>query len=515
MLSQVRGVLRGPLAWLVVVLLILAFALWGVPELRQLTQTSAISVGGENYSAQFVQSEFNRLVNRRRQESGGQFTQADALASGLPDQVVSSIATSGALKKLAESMNLAVPRELVRDFLQENENFQNPATGQFDQAVLQSILVNNGLAASEFERRIAEDLMRSQLVDALTAAGPAPMPMIDAILMRETERRRISYLIVTDEMAGKAAEPTPGDLQAYYEQNPGAFTAPEYRTFQVLELRAEDFREGLETPEEELQRLYEINKPRLYDIPETRTIYQLTYDSETEAQAAVAALRQGKSFEEVAAERGLSLEQVTFADAKKSDILNPAVAEAAFNPGLAEGDVADPVQSLFGWSVVQVASIKAPETKTFEDVRDELEADYLENDTRRALLNAIDEIEEERDTGAPLESAAESAGVAVRTIGPVDRAGLNPDGESLAGFSPEALAEAFRLEEGEETEALDLPSRDGYYFVALREITPPQLKAYDDVRDAVERRWREEERNTRISATVRSVREAVEAGASL
>lgn len=515
MLNQVRGALKGVVAWIFVVALILAFALWGVPSLQQFTSSSAVSVGGESYTAQFVQNEFNRIVNQRRRESGGQFTAEDAIASGLPDQVVSSIATSGALKQLSESMRLAVPREMVRDFLQNNENFQNRATGQFDQTVLQSILQQNGLTASQFEQRIAEDLMRSQLVNALSAAGPAPAPVTEAILLRETERRSISYLIVTDEMAGKAVEPTPNDLQTYYDENPAAFTAPEYRTFHVLELRYDDFREGLEAPEEELRRLYEINKPRLYDVPETRTIYQITFDTETDAQAAVAALRQGKPFENVASERGLTLEAVTFSDAQKTDILDPAVGDAAFQGDLSEGDVTEPVQSLFGWTVVQVAGINAPETKEYEEVRDELESDFLANDTRRALLDAIDTIEEERDTGATLEAAVEAAGLQVTNIGPVDRTGLDPQGNSVSGVSVEALEEAQRLEEGEETEALELPARDGYYFVAMREITPPALKSFDDVRDEAERLWRARERNDRISDTIRGIREAVESGQTL
>ncbi len=515
MLSQVRGVLKGAVAWVFVILLILGFALFGVPNINEFSSSAAIDVGGEKYSAQFVQGEFNRIVNQRRQESGGQFTQEQAIASGLPEQVVSSIATSGALKKLSEQMNLSVPRELVREFLQNNENFQNPATGQFDQTVLQSILQRNGITAAEFERRIAEDLMRNQLVNALSGSGPAPVPFSEAILLRETERRSVSYLIVTDEMSGKAAEPTPTDLQTFYDENPAAFTSPEYRTFQILEIRADDFREGLQVPEEELQRLYELNKPRLYDVPETRTIYQITFDTETDAQAAVASLRQGKPFENIATERGLTLSSVTFEDAQKSQILDPAVAEAAFQGDLEEGSITEPVQSLFGWTVVQIAGISPPETKEFAEVRDELEADFLANDTRREVLNTIDSIEEERDTGATLEMAVEVIDREVRTAGPVERSGLTPEGIGATGITTEQLVEAFRLEEGEETEALELPTQDGYFFVSLREITPPTLKPFDEVRDEVVTLWRNQESANRVADTITNIRETVEAGATL
>jgi len=515
MLNLVRDKLKGAVAWIFVILLIGAFALFGVPEVSQLTGNAAVSVGKESYSAQYIQTEYNRAMDRRRRESGSQFTQVDAIASGLPDQVISSIISTGAMKQLGESMRLSIPREMVSAYLRENESFQNRATGQFDETVLRSILQLNGITATEFERRIAQDLMRNELLNALSAGGPAPAPLSEAILLRNTERRRISYLIVTAEMAGIAAEPTPDDLQSYYEQHPAAFTAPEYRTYHLLELRADDFREGQSVPEEEIRRLYDINKARVYDVPETRTVYQITLDSQADAQAIVASLRQGVPFENIATERGRTLEAVTFSDIQKSQMLDPAVAEAAFQAGLGEGSIIDPVQSLFGWTVVQIANVNAPQTKLYEEVRDELEAEFLANDTRRAMLNAIDQIEEERDIGAALEVAADVAGLKVETIGPTDQFGLTPGGEAAQNISDYALAEAFRLEEGEESEALEFEETDGYYLVSLQEITEPALKPYDVVRDDVDRLWREQERTTRIANTVSNIREAVKNGASL
>ncbi len=515
MLTQVRNALKGVVAWIVVVLLILAFAMFGVPEMRQFADNSALTVGGEKFSAQYIQSEFSRSVQAQRTQSGGAYTRDDAIASGLPDQVINSIATTSALSQFASDLGLALPREILRDYLQQNENFQNPATGQFDRLVLESILSRNGITAGEFERRIEEDLMRTQVFGALAASGPAPDVLVAAFLLRETENRRIAYLTVTDNMAGIAAEPTPDDLQTYYQSNQEAFTAPEYRTFDLLILRHEDFRDDLATPEEDLRQIYEANKPRLYDKPETRTLYQTTFDTETEAQAAVAALRQGKPFENIASERGLSLEAVTFTDAQKRDILDPAVAEAAFVDGLEEGAVLDPVESLFGWSIIQIAGITAPETITYEEVREEIKSTYLEQDTRRRLQDAIDEIEEERDTGADLAIAAESIGKSIVTVGPIDRFSFAPGGAIIDKVPGEALIEAFQLDEGDESEAATLATSDGYFFVSMNEITPPTLEPFDYVRDEVEQRWRKEEREQRISGTVRGIRDAVTAGQSL
>lgn len=515
MLSQVRGALKGAVAWVVIILLVAAFALWGVPQTSQLFSSSAVTVGGESFSQRVVSREFDQTFQRAARESGGGLTREAAVASGMPGQVVDRLITQSALDQYTQKMNLALPREAIRDYLQTNENFQNPATGQFDPTTLESILLSNGLTAKQFETIMREDLSRAQLIEALVSETAAPANFVDAMILRETERRRIAYLTVTEDMAGQSAEPTPEDLQTYYTNNEPLFTAPEYRTFDLLVLRSEDFREGLEAPEEEMRRLYEAGRDRLYSTPEKRTVYQITYDTEAQAAAAVADLEQDKSFEDLAEARGLSLDAVTFADATQNQIVDPAVGEAAFADDVAEGGVVGPVRSLFGWTVAQVAEITPGEDRTFEDVRPELEASYLDNDVRRRLQDAIDVIEEERDTGAELAEAAEAAGLSVETYGPVDRVSFAPGGAIIDKVPGEALSEAFQLDEGEQSEALRLANEDGYFFVSLREITPPALKPYEYVEEEVEDSWRAEERRKRIEKTVSEIRQAVESGESL
>lgn len=515
MLQQVRSGLKGAVAWFVIVLLILAFALWGVPSLQEFTRSDAVKVGDQGFSAQYVQNEFNRAVQIRRLESDGAFTREDALASGFQNDVIASITATAALDQYADRIGLATPREAVRDYLQSSDNFKNPATGEFDRMTLLRILQNYNMSVSEFEGRIADELQRQRFVDSLVTQAPAPRALADLLLLRERERRRINTLLVTEEMAGKPAEPTPDDLQTYYENNPSAFTAPEYRTFDMLVLRNEDFRDADGVAEEELQRVYELNRERLYEKPERRTLYQVTFDTEAQAQAAAAALRQGTPFEEIAAGKGFDLDDVTFADAEKRDILDPAVADAAFAADLEESAIIDPVRSLFGWTVAQVAAITPPETTPFEEAREEIENQLLDQGTRRALLDAVDEIEIARDTGASLAAAAEEAGFEVETVGPVDRFSFAPGGAIVDGVPGAPLAEAFLLEEDQQSEALELGDGEGYFFVALQNVREPALIAFEDVRDEVVARWRKEEKDRRIATAVREIRTAIEDGASL
>lgn len=514
MLKQVRGSLKKVAAWFVIALLVLAFGLWGVPELRTFTQRPPLRVGKTAFSSQAILAEYNRQMTARRNEAGGDFDREDAIAQGLGDDVVSSLVTRSLLDQEAERMGLVIPRELVRDYLHKDERFQNPATGKFDEFVLQSILANNQLSPRQFEELIRQELLREQLVGSIVMGPPAPKEITDALILREIERRRVGYLTITDDMAGVAAEPTPDALAAYYEENKAAFMAPEYRTFSTVTLKSTDFASKDETPEEELRKVYEANKARLYDSPERRTRHQLTFETEPEAQAAAAALKQGKPFENVATEKGFTLDQVTFDDTK-SDVLDPAVADAVFAPDLQDGAVIGPVKGIFGWAVIQLAGITPPSTKTFEEVRDEIAAQYTDEDVKKRLFEAIEHIEEARDTGSSLASAAEAAGYKVVEYGPVDATSLAPGGGIIPDLSPEMLEEAFRLQEGDESDAIELSSGDGYFFVQVNAVTPPAARAFEAVSDEVESRWRRDERKARIEASVKQVTDSVAAGKTL
>ena len=515
MLKQVRKSLKSVVFLFFGTLIVLSFAAWQVPELRSFSPNAALRVGDASFSARDVQAEVQRELTNRRLQSGEVVTLADALKEGLPAQVMNTMATRSVIEQEAKRVGLSIPRDLVRDFLQSAEQFQNPSSGKFDAEAMSAILRNYSISPGEFEEIIRADLLRNQLVVAASSGAGAPDPLVQTILVREIERRDISYVSVTEEMAGIPKEPTPDDFTKYFENNPAQFTAPEFRTFTSVVLQTDDFREGLVAEEDKLREIYDANKTRLYEQPERRTLYQITYDTEAEASAAVAGLADGEPFETVAAERGLTLAAVTFTDIPKSDVLDPNVAEAAFAEDREAGAIVGPVKSLFGFTVAQVVAVTPPETQTFEEVRGDIENELFQADARRALLKAVEAVEEALDTGANLEDAAAAAGVAVDQVGPVDSFSFGPGGEIVADIPGEVLQEAFAMEVGDESPALELAEQKGYFFLALSDVRAPAVFPFEDVADEVEQRWRKEEREERIKSAVEKIRDAAIGGANL
>lgn len=513
MLKQIRGALKGVGAFFVIALLVIAFAAWGVPEIRQFTQSYAVRVGDEGVSALEVQKEFDRFATNRRLANDGQFDRQAAIEAGMHNQIVQSLAARSALDQEAEEIGLSMPREMVRSYLQSSEQFKNPRTGKFDNEALTGIMREYNYGVREFEDRLQSDLLRNQLISAISAGGSAPKAFIDALVLRETENRTVSYLTITPDLAGEAAKATPAAFKEYYKQNSAQFMAPEYRTFSAIILKNSDYVDGEQSSEAELRKLYDVNKAR-YETPERRTIYQITYSDAAKAQDAAEALKSGKPFEELARENGQTLDDVTLTDVQQRDILDPKVGEAAF-AAAEEGAVVGPVAGVFGHSVAQVAAITPASVKSFEEARPELEAETQGRESKKRLFETIETIENERDTGASLADAAAKAGTIAIEYGPVDSFSFGSGGEIIAGVPGDVLKEAFRLEEGEESDAVEFKDQSGYYFVSVSEVTPPSIMPYARVKEEVESRWRAAETDRRLSATVRSIREALDEGKTL
>ncbi|MEM6537840.1 MAG: peptidyl-prolyl cis-trans isomerase [Pseudomonadota bacterium] len=488
--------------------IVIAFAL---PQtgISNFARNEALKVGSAGFTASEIREELNRAISQRRFENDGKYSYADAQADGLLDQTIQQMTARSAIRHEANALGLAMPRDLVRDILNSDERFQDPSTGKFNAQVLAAILSTNNLTVQGFEEIISEEALRSQLLAAAGRGAGAPKTITDAVLLRESETRSLNYVVVDDTIAAPAVAPTDDDLQSFYTNNPDPFTAPEFRTLTYVTVRNADFEDSDAVTDERLQEIYDTNRERLYETPATRSIFQVRFDGETEAAAAVAELRSGTSFEDIVERRGLTMDAVTFEDVRQSDLVDPNVGLAAFSPELAAGDVSEPIEGLFpGFVVVQVNELTPASTTPFDEVKDDIRTALLKSETQKLVYEAIEALEDSRDTGAALLEAASNAGVEAKTVGPLDRFSFGPGGEIIPDVPGEVLQEAFALDEGTESEALEFEDESGYFLVALDEVTPAALKPFDTVSEEVKRLWEADDRRARVQVAVDKLKAA-------
>ena len=158
---------------------------------------------------------------------------------------------------------------------------------------------------------------------------------------------------------------------------------------------------------------------------------QIVFPSPAEAEAAFARIREGAAFEAIAAERGVSPQDLELGTFAKTEMLDPAVADAAF--ALQEGAVSGPVQGRFGTVLVRVAEVQPEAVRAFEEVAGEVKRQIAQERARgRARHASTTRSRTMRACARPLAEIAREKSLALVQVPAVDQAGRDKAGQPVA-----------------------------------------------------------------------------------
>ena len=251
-----------------------------------------------------------------------------------------------------------------------------------------------------------------------------------------------------------------------------------------------------------------------YGVPERRELKQIVFQKPEDAAAAHERIAKGASFADIAKERGLKESDIDVGMVTKAEIIDPAVADAAF--ALKSGEVSAPVKGRFGTVLLQVGKIEPGNQKTFEEVAPQIKREIAESRAKTEIGNLRDKFEDERAAGSTLAEAAKKLGLKSRTIDAVDRSGRGPDEKPIADLptKPDVVAAAFASDVGVDNDPLQLPS-GGYLWFDVTGITPARDRTLDEVKDKVAARWRDDEIAKRLQAKADDMVGKLKAGTAL
>ena len=514
---MLRGIRTASANWLgrivmgvVLGLIAISFAIWGIGDIfRGFGRSSLARVGGTEISIE----QFRQLYSERLQEVGRQLGRPlsldQARAMGVDQQLVGQLIGEATIDERAKALRLGISDAEISRRIMETPELQGP-TGQFDRSMFEVMLRQKSTTERRYVAELRQRLLRRQLAGTVLVGNPLPKAAIEAAERFRNEQRTAEYVLLERAQAGDIPEPTPEELAKYYEERKGLFRAPEYRKIVILPLLPGEQAMWVEISDADVKKAYEERRAR-YVIPERRTIQRIQFDNPQEAQAAAERLAQGASFEDIAKDRKLTEKDLELGTLTRAEIIDPAIAEAAFT--LKENEVSKPVKGRFGTVIVRVTKIEPERVRSFEDVRDELRRQLATERARAEILPIYDKIEDERSIGQNLTEAAAKLKLAVRTI-EVTREGRDRSGAQV-GKIPEAqrlLAQAFATETGVDNEPIQ--SEGGYIWYEVTEIIPAREQTLEEVKELVEQRWRDDQVANRLRAKANEMLEKLKAGAS-
>ena len=491
MLIEIRDRASSLAAYVIIGLLILSFALWGIQEYfggggaPVVAKVNDVEITAPDYSNQLQQY-------RQRLQSvlGADYAQSYPDESVIKKRVVNDMINAEILRQEVTNAGFRVSDARLVERIRQIPQFQKE--GKFDPELYTRLLQVQRYDKARFEGELREQEKLQQFENALVSTSfmtPADLRRFRRLL---EQTRDFSYALIR--IPPDRVTITQEQIDEYYQENRQWLQTPEQVRLAYVELKEQDLFDQVRVSGEEARSLYD-EQPERFMTDELRRVRHILIkleDPDTagaeewsraleEADGLVGELDAGAAFDELARERS----QDTLSAGKggdigwvaRGDLASAELENALFS--LDAGHYSHPVRTAHGVQIVQPVEIRPSEQKSFSEVRQKIMDERKAQLAQERFLEIADElanlvVELPDDLAEP----AELSGLTIRETGwlaPSSDLELfaYPDIRSLA-FMPEIL------EEGLNSELVEVA--DGH-MIAFRmlDYREPKARALDEV----------------------------------
>ncbi len=492
MLQAIRDKTTGWIAYVIVFLICVPFALWGVNSyLGGGEAIPAATVDGQAISKQNFDTAYANYRRQLERAFGGSIPDYFASESVLKEQVLTQLIEQSALSQYVNDSYYRIGDVDLNKLIRSIEAFNTD--GKFNSSIYRSQVASLGYSTAGFEQEFRRSQSLEQLQTGLVSTAFTVASIQKKLTSLENQTRKVRVL--TRSAQNDKIEISQAEVDGYYEQNKSHFMTTEQIRVDYIELSLDGIKASLNITEEQLLERYEQSKSG-YSTPESRTASHilLTLDSDASDEESDSArlkltgirdqLIQGGDFSEFAkdnsedpssASTGGSLGEID-----RGMMVKP-FEDALFE--MAKGDLSSPVKTSFGWHLIRLDEVTGGETKSFDEVKselvDEMSTQLAESkifDLSEALANLA---YEQPDSLSP---AAEALDLPLQTTDWFDiNFGDGIASEALirnAAFSAEVFGQLLN------SEAIEL-SDNRVVFLRVNEHKPAAQKVIADVSEQI------------------------------
>lgn len=495
-LHSIRERTTGWFAWVIVILISIPFALWGINSYITPDANPAVAnVGDYKVTVQ----EFQNAVQNESKEYKGQIN--DALIKQI---VLEKLINNRALINFLNHSGMTISKKQIDYQIRNDANFQ--LDGKFSEELYNRYLPS-AYSKSNHRNSVATQLLIEQFSDGISSSSFVSDVEVKRVIQLIKQKRDISYTIIKAEDFVDSVTISDEEIKNYYQNFQDQFKNPEQVKLAYLEISRKDLANNEQVTDEQISKYYQDNIFQ-YTQPERRKashiLFTLPTDADTatkdklkaEAQSVLDKIKNGADFSEMAkahsqdpgsADNGGDLG--FFGQGE----MVPAFEESAFS--LTPGDISDLVESSFGYHIIKLVSVEGGESKPLDTVKDEIIASIQFDKVENAYVEKVEAMQtiayEQPDS---LEPVATELNLTIKESELLTSAG----GKGIFA-NPKLLNAAFGetvLEEGNNSDLIELGD-DHVAVIRLVERIPANTKPLEEVKDIIEPRLKQDSITTK------------------
>lgn len=479
-----RGKGKQTIVWLLMGMLVLGLGGFGV---QNFTGGTA-QIGGVG-DAEISSQDYSRALRNEVQDfaarTGRQLTPAEARQIGVDQAALSRLFIAAALEDEAMRVGVSVGDKYVGDQIVRSPAFAG-LDGKFDRARYADTLNREGIREPAFEHDLRMDAASQILQQATLAAVTAPGAVTDRSLAWILETRDIHWKeLTTADLSAPIPTPDDAALEAWHKANADRFTSPETRKITYVWLTPEMLEKDVQIDDQALRDLYQ-GRIDEFQQPERRMVERLVFPTDAAAAEAKARLDRGDvTFEQLAQERGLTLNDIDMGELSKAELGTAGDAVYALDqPG-----IAGPAPSPLGPALYAMNAILEPVDVSFEAARDDLRIEAAIDRARRQIDDQTGTFNDDLAGGASLEDLARDTPL---ELGQIDWTGDNEGEPTSITAYPEFRQHAASVQQSDFPEMVTMED-GGVFALRLDTVQAAALIPFDQVRDRVAEDWSQNE----------------------
>lgn len=515
MLQNIRNNVQGLVAKVIMGLLVVPFAIFGIESLVSNNgPTEVAKVNGEKIRepelAQAINIQKRQLLARM-----GDNVQPEQLDDAvLRGPTLDDLISQHLLKQSAESMKLALPAHAVDQTILSIPAFQD--NGKFSPERYEMLLRNQGYSTLYFKQLMQRELLINQLHLAFVGSDfvtPAELKVVAGLLQQQR-----SFRYTTLPIAGLAdkIDVSDADVKTYYAEHSKEFLSEERVKLDYIELRAADYFQPVDDAavKSEYEREMAAFKPRTERHAAHIMIEVNKQRDDAQAQALAASIAQklkgGEDFAKLAAQYSDDIGSKSNGGdlGTSTGDAFPAQFEAALAK-LGVGQVSEPVKSDSGYHLIKLVDQQTSERPTFEQRKAEITQRLQQGGAGPELAKNVEKLRDLVFNSDGLSGPAQQVKSALHTSDWIDRKSTDP----LLG-NPKVLSAAFGqevLKEGNNSDVLEL-TPDHYIVLRVKEHVEAAPKPIEEVRPAIIAAVKQQRANAKIMADAQKLIEQVKQG---
>ena len=389
MLGAIRNKSKGWVAYLIVGLITVPFALFGIQDYASRSaNTSIAKVDGEDIDINIYYQELNTQQRNLQQQLGAAYTQE--IDNTLKQTLLDSLINEKLIENYANSLDIVTLDDEVKSVIEMNQAFL--VDGKFSQERYIQLLRLNSYTPAGYEIAQSKSLNREQIKRNLSGSAFMSSTQIEQLNDLAAQEREVSYIALNTENYVDQVSVSESQISDYFNENRSNFIEGRKVKVDFVELTLDSMEEPEQPTESDLRNLYDENAD-LYTNPERRRAQHILIESEDLANELLSQIKEGADFAELAkanSEDTSSSEEGGDLGFFEKELMGAEFDEVAFAMNI--GDVSDVVETDYGFfHIIKLTDIEPETMQSFEMVEDRLVSLYIKNAKEKSLFGSLEE----------------------------------------------------------------------------------------------------------------------------